>query len=405
MNHHSFGFYFCLCLFGIAFPSYATENDCAPIEKIANYAVDPNVSPEGKTERRTFDEHNFPLANGQVQRVQGRTCRQRYFLKSGVTEPPSTLIVQSYTEQFSRLGAKTIFADNCLVTARLKRADKDLWMGVACAQGFASDYTVTVLEVSSYKGSLTVPDAKDYRLLGHLPGYEMVNMDNPAELTFPLPGENGGANFVTVTGKQQSRLYRPTDVAKTISNLEILTNYANAIAERNGQIIFQGQADITARIDDNGTMIWVRVTALFGEIQLAVMEEAPALSNATSPKVDSLKTALDKNGHIALYVNFDFNKATLRPDATPVLEQVVALLKANPSYKLTIEGHTDNVGGAEPNQELSGARAGSVLAALVMGGIDRSRLSSIGRGLSSPIATNDTSEGRAKNRRVELVKR
>lgn len=395
----------CLCLLGMTFSIHAAENDCAPLEKLVGYTIDPNVSPDGKAERRTFDEYDFPMANEQVQRVQGRLCRQRYFLKPGVTEPPLKIIVQSYAEQFTRLGAKILFVDKCRTTAQLKRADKDLWMSAACTYGFVDDYTVTVIEVSSYKGSLTVPDAKDYRLLGHLPGYALVNMENTAELTFPLPDENGGVKFVVVTGNQQSRLYRPTDSAKAASNLEILTNYANAIAERKGQIVFQSPVDITARMDDNGTLVWVRVTAQVGEVQLNVMEEAPALPKAASPKVESLKADLDKNGHIALYVNFDFNKATLRPDAAPVVEQVVVLLKANPGYKLAIEGHTDNVGGADPNQKLSEARAGSVLEALVKGGIERARLTSFGRGLGSPVATNDTSEGRAKNRRVELVKR
>ena len=395
-----------LCVLGMPFTSNAAENDCAPVERMATYVIDPNVSADSKAERRAFDEYDFPLANGQSRSVQGRLCRQRYFLKLGVTEPSPKVIVQNHTEQFARLGAKVLFADDCRATAQLKQTDKDVWMSVSCAQGFASDYTVTVVEVGALKGSLAAPDSKDYRLLGHLPGYAVVSTDSTAELTFPLAeGTGNGVKLVTVTGKQQSRIYQPTDSVKAVSNLEILTNYANAIVAAKGQIVFQGKEDITARMDDNGTLVWLRITALFGEVRLNVMEETEIRTDTVSPKVDALKTALDKNGRIALYVNFDFNKARLRPDAAPVLEQVVALLKANPAYKLTIEGHTDNVGGADLNQKLSDARAASVVDAVVKGGIDRTRLSSAGRGLSSPVSTNDTSEGRAKNRRVELVKR
>jgi outer membrane protein OmpA-like peptidoglycan-associated protein len=83
----------------------------------------------------------------------------------------------------------------------------------------------------------------------------------------------------------------------------------------------------------------------------------------------------------------------------------VALLKTNLAYKLSIEGHTDSVGGAEPNLKLSEARAATVVAELVKAGIAATRLSSAGAGLTKPLATNETSDGRAKNRRVELVKR
>src|SRR3546814_17815774 len=104
-------------------------------------------------------------------------------------------------------------------------------------------------------------------------------------------------------------------------------------------------------------------------------------------------------------VNFDFNKATLRPDAEPVIAQVVTLLKDNADLKLSIEGHTDNVGGHDYNVQLSQDRAAAVVAALVKAGIAAGRLASTGYGPDKPVADNASSRGRAKNRRVELVKR
>lgn len=118
----------------------------------------------------------------------------------------------------------------------------------------------------------------------------------------------------------------------------------------------------------------------------------------------AMKQALDAEGRVALYVNFDVDKATLRPDAQPVIEQIVALMSADPALELAIEGHTDSTGSAERNRELSTARARSVLGALVGGGIDPARLSSAGFGPDRPLADNASEEGRAKNRRVELVK-
>ncbi len=107
---------------------------------------------------------------------------------------------------------------------------------------------------------------------------------------------------------------------------------------------------------------------------------------------------------IALYVNFDFNKATLKPDAQPVIAQLVELLKRNPGLKVSIEGHTDNIGLHDYNVKLSQDRAAAVVAAIKAAGIDGSLLSSAGFGPDKPVASNDQEDGRAKNRRVELVK-
>ena len=106
-----------------------------------------------------------------------------------------------------------------------------------------------------------------------------------------------------------------------------------------------------------------------------------------------------------MYINFDFAKATLAADAKPVIDQVFTLLQGDAALKLAIEGHTDNIGSDAANQQLSEQRAQAVVAALVQGGIAADRLSAAGFGASKPIADNNTSEGRAKNRRVELVKR
>jgi outer membrane protein OmpA-like peptidoglycan-associated protein len=122
------------------------------------------------------------------------------------------------------------------------------------------------------------------------------------------------------------------------------------------------------------------------------------------PPAESLKAELDKNGRVALYINFDFNKATLRPDAKPIIAQVLKLLQDNPDLKLSINGHTDNVGLHDYNVKLSQMRAATVVSSLVAAHIAPDRLSSGGFGPDQPIDDNSTEKGRAKNRRVELVK-
>ncbi|MHB8054612.1 MAG: OmpA family protein, partial [Candidatus Aminicenantales bacterium] len=115
--------------------------------------------------------------------------------------------------------------------------------------------------------------------------------------------------------------------------------------------------------------------------------------------------ALNKDGFIALYINFDTGKYDLKPEMQGTIDQIVALLKDNADLNISIEGHTDNVGQPTANKTLSEQRAKSVMNAVVEGGVDAARISAVGWGQERPLADNRSEEGRAKNRRVEIVKK
>jgi len=104
-------------------------------------------------------------------------------------------------------------------------------------------------------------------------------------------------------------------------------------------------------------------------------------------------------------VNFDFDKATIRPDARVILDEAASQLSKNPDVRVSVEGHTDAVGTDAYNQKLSERRAASVKQYLVGKGVSDARLSTVGHGESKPVASNDTKDGRALNRRVELLVR
>ncbi len=118
-----------------------------------------------------------------------------------------------------------------------------------------------------------------------------------------------------------------------------------------------------------------------------------------------MASAISKTGHVALYgIYFDFNKADLKPESDPTLEQIATLLKGSPALKVLVVGHTDNVGTFAFNTDLSQRRAAAVVTALATRhGIGKERLSPVGVSFASPVASNTTDDGRAKNRRVELV--
>lgn len=104
-------------------------------------------------------------------------------------------------------------------------------------------------------------------------------------------------------------------------------------------------------------------------------------------------------------IYFNSGSAVLLDESEPMLKQVSSIVKTSPAEMLTIEGHTDNIGSADYNQKLSEARAAAVRDALVNRyGVPPARLTSKGYGLTRPVETNATVEGRARNRRVELTR-
>jgi outer membrane protein OmpA-like peptidoglycan-associated protein len=119
-----------------------------------------------------------------------------------------------------------------------------------------------------------------------------------------------------------------------------------------------------------------------------------------------MSRSLADSGKIALYgIYFDTDKDSVRPDSQATLQEIAKLLNANRGLKVSVVGHTDNQGKAEYNLDLSRRRAAAVVRELTTKyGVGADRLSSFGCGFYAPVASNDTEDGRAKNRRVELVK-
>jgi OOP family OmpA-OmpF porin len=103
--------------------------------------------------------------------------------------------------------------------------------------------------------------------------------------------------------------------------------------------------------------------------------------------------------------HFDFDKATLKPEGKRLVDQAVDTLKANPTMRVSVEGHTDAIGSEAYNLKLSERRADAVRDYMVSEGIDPSRISTEGFGKTRPVADNSTAEGRAENRRVEILQR
>lgn len=121
--------------------------------------------------------------------------------------------------------------------------------------------------------------------------------------------------------------------------------------------------------------------------------------------VDPIAADIEKFGRTRIYgIKFDTDSDVPKPESKAVIDRVVAVLKAKPDWKITVEGHTDNTATPDYNQGLSDRRAKAVKKALETAGIAAARLDAKGFGQTKPIAPNDTTLGRAENRRVELAK-
>lgn len=209
-----------------------------------------------------------------------------------------------------------------------------------------------------------------------------------------------------VEGRLLRYLYRFDESRESRpSALQVIRNYQNAAKQIGGKVVFENDEQTTLRITKNGKETWVSVEPYGPQLTLVIVERQ-AMQQDVAANAAALQSGLAQAGHVEVPgIFFDTNKSEVKSESQPALEEVAKLLKADPSLRVWVVGHTDSVGGLDANQRLSEARAGAVVKALVTEqGISAARLKGCGVGPLSPVASNDSEEGRAKNRRVELVK-
>ncbi|MEW7292213.1 OmpA family protein [Aquimarina sp. 2304DJ70-9] len=158
-------------------------------------------------------------------------------------------------------------------------------------------------------------------------------------------------------------------------------------------------------INTGDKRILVQLWASTAEGQIGVLQLQDFEQTITKVTADEIKKELDDKGFIALYINFDTGKSRIKTESYSIIDEIKKLMTTHKDLDIAIEGHTDNVGQPKDNQKLSENRARAVLMALVDEGVDESRLSSQGFGDTKPIESNDTDDGKAKNRRVEIRKK
>ena len=251
------------------------------------------------------------------------------------------------------------------------------------------------------------PDAKgckDHPLFSRFPGFyiQRCTLNDFGSHTF-----RAGKKEVVVEGRYTEIMYYKNEGAKAPSPLQVHRNFENAIKKIGGTVQQnEGDGDVYLSLNKDGAEVWVHLSMNIAEQYWLAMVEKGAMKQEIEADAAALGAGIKAEGRIAVYgIQFDTGKSEIKPASEPALVEIAKLLKAQPTLKLHVVGHTDNVANLDLNLKLSRARAEAVTHALsTRHGIAAIRLTAHGVGPVAPVASNDAEAGRAKNRRVELVK-
>jgi OOP family OmpA-OmpF porin len=250
---------------------------------------------------------------------------------------------------------------------------------------------------SDIKGSL------DHPLFSRMPGYYISGYDVKDFDKYTSPYLSGKEE--NWEGKITRLEYSIKSQAKQASMVQVARNYENALKKIGGTVLVNEGRVVEGKITKNGGLTYVHIEAFNeGSSYIVVVVETQAMNQDVVADAASLGASIASTGKASVYgIYFDTGKSVVKPESGPTLDEITKLLKQSPALTLYVVGHTDNVGALESNLKLSADRADAVVKALAAKGIALSRLKGAGVGPYCPVASNHTDDGKAKNRRVELV--
>lgn len=253
------------------------------------------------------------------------------------------------------------------------------------------------------------PGTRDHPMFTRMPGYYISGSHETGfdSHEFPLKG----GTTVKVEGRLTYHQYRAKDGARVPSPLQTARNYQNALTRIGGVVLFDevepGGGRTSMKLARGAGEVWVDLAIGDSGYNYSVtIVDKGGMQQVVVASAETWKSEIHASGHAAVYgILFDTNKSDVKPESKPALDEIAKLLGKDPGLKLFVVGHTDGTGAVEANMKLSQARAESIVRTLAGShGIAPARLRAQGVGPFSPVASNDSEDGRARNRRVELVK-
>ena len=279
-----------------------------------------------------------------------------------------------------------------------ERSNRFLYVAAALAMSASLSYGAPQAAEPDAKG------CKDHPLFTRMQGMRiatcrMVDFDK-------FDFKTGKATTVSVEGKRFEIKYQMPPGGTAPSPLSIIRNHQQAIGGIGGSMAWEDQRYTILKLAKDGKEVWAQVDTAWGRGYMLTIVEKQAMAQEVTASAELFQSGLKATGHVEVPgIYFDTGKSELKPESDAEVAEIAKLLKADPSLKVYVVGHTDNVASLDLNLKLSQARAEAVVQALVgKHGIAAARLVGRGAGPLAPVASNDSEEGRAKNRRVELVK-
>ena len=244
-----------------------------------------------------------------------------------------------------------------------------------------------------------VPGCKDSPQIARFPGSIISECEDKADNSFTFTDLGATHEDKTIEGEYHYLQYNePAGATPSQVNRNLVTAFKTA-----GYTFLKdnGHGQFTVHMGKT----WIEVDVTNGDnYKLHIVTETALTQDVVANAAD-LSTGITGVGHIVVNgILFDTGKAEVKPESDAALQEVAKLLKGKPSLKVYVVGHTDNVGGLAANIDLSKRRAASVVQSLTAKyGVSAAQLQSFGDGPYAPVASNHSEDGRALNRRVELV--
>jgi len=254
-----------------------------------------------------------------------------------------------------------------------------------------------------------VAGSKDYPGVSRMPGYFIYEYTElPFDAYTYTVKDGNNTKEVKVEGHKYDFRYNLKDGASMPSGLQILRNFENAVRTAGGQVLYEGDDTATMRMKKVDKEVWMEVSHSNIPSGMCIylrIVEKEGMKQEVVMDAAAITQGLSESGEVAIYgIYFDTGKSDLKPESGPALDEIAKLLKDQPQLKVFVVGHTDMVGDPAANVKLSQARAQAVVTALVTkNGVASAQMIPFGAGPYAPVATNRSEDGRAKNRRVELV--
>jgi OmpA-OmpF porin, OOP family len=261
---------------------------------------------------------------------------------------------------------------------------------------------LTVLPVIA-QNETDIEGSSDHSLFTRMPGY-YISSYNAKDFDQYTSAYLAGPDQIW-EGKFTQIGYSVKTGAKMASMLQIARNYENAVKKIGGKILMSEGRVMEGKIEKNGGVTYVHAEAFNeGRDYEVTVVEVGAMKQDVVADAAALSASIAATGKAAVYgIYFDTGKSIVKPESNASLEEITKLLKQEASLMLYVVGHTDNVGALDYNLKLSTDRADAVVKALIGKGVAATRLKGTGVGPYCPVASNRTEEGKASNRRVELV--